>query len=891
MPDESLRHRRHLYNRPHLRSSARGRLAFHATSTKPAQPPSRGEFTLNRCWLVVAAFWIAQVLVSLKAQAVPVDNHLQSATDPWWGGATNVVCFHTLVIAGNDLPPGDYGIFNAQGRLIRPFSVGPDTAPQGTVVCESQPQGNLFDYVDYGTLSFPGISTSYLEIGLPVPMGQTIMSNRMGCTLRRSGVVLGQAIGGEIFYGSCVVGGEALVVTEPLTYIVYYDPNYSDGGDGDGGGETPPDGGLMIIDPAQAGPALYRKTALNGRPLPNAKPQAMPESDAAPEETYVDSFTLGLHHDQTDIYVPIASTDLALQVRRSTVSEVWSNQHGLQPSEMPDRPFGGGWTSNLGANIHFVRQTPLAGAMLVDVDYAYVTDEDGSTYRFLILNDASGKETYLPVPDARNQQDAFVNTLISDGAGHWIFLRKYGTRLIFAPTSIRLTIDGNRLYFSSIYRETHTFARLTQIVDRTGVSLVYSYSSGDNTITPSQITVEDAAGALHPAQQLVIQADANGRVQTVADPQGNTWTYGYSQQPSPASCATLSTVTAPVRQKSGSPMPTYYGYNVASIDDTLPGQYPDPTLHLDVSSFQDPMGKTYAITYQADQSCKVYMGVLGYCVAPRLPLIVSRVDLPDGLGSAVFQNHSFTAVLPDYNTMAVKFYGHKATYVIDAVGNGRLYQFVDPVVNELNSLRKYFTNADILDPFRIPRIILFQQNIITLFDGQNVAFNEGDPANFSFSAGAGTVMLGGELFAFDLLAGLAPSSTTDFSGNPTTFEYNDAWNFNAIYASLPDVHYAFGAYGDPTAQIDAKGQRKSFQYFPAPANGGFDPRARRMTQMVDEAGRTTKYFLDLKGNRISEQIFDDSQNLVKWTDFEYGNADYPGFMTKQTVHAGGSGAK
>ena len=187
---------------------------------------------------------------------------------------------------------------------------------------------------------------------------------------------------------------------------------------------------------------------------------------------------------------------------------------------------------------------------------------------------------------------------------------------------------------------------------------------------------------------------------------------------------------------------------------------------------------------------------------------------------------------------------------------------------------------DQTNPFGVPHMVLFQGEIITLIDGKISAFSDSTDSSFSFN---GTV-LGTESFTFDLLAGLAPATATDFSGNTTTFHYDDTWDFLTNYPFLSGANYAFGKYADVTSQVDAKNQTKSFVYYPV-VTGSPDPRDRRLTQMTDEAGRTTKYTLDAHGNRADEKVYDPFGLLVKWTQLEYGNPQFPGFVTWRTVHA------
>jgi len=149
----------------------------------------------------------------------------------------------------------------------------------------------------------------------------------------------------------------------------------------------------LPIDDA-SGPK-YRKIALNGRPMADEKPQHTEESDQEKEESFIDAMTLGLRHSVTDIFVPIAGSDLVLSARRDVSSTVWNMKGGFRPHEHIDWPFGPGWTSSLAPKVDIV----AAPGQPV---YAYLTDEHGSSHRFIQYVGAGGIQ-FVPSPSSRTE--------------------------------------------------------------------------------------------------------------------------------------------------------------------------------------------------------------------------------------------------------------------------------------------------------------------------------------------------------------------------------------------------------------------------------------------------------------------------------------------------------
>ena len=145
-----------------------------------------------------------------------------------------------------------------------------------------------------------------------------------------------------------------------------------------------------------------------------------------------------------------------------------------------------------------------------------------------------------------------------------------------------------------------------------------------------------------------------------------------------------------------------------------------------------------------------------------------------------------------------------------------------------------------------------------------------------------------ETFMFNPEAAMALSSVVDYSGNTTSYLYEDGWSAASIIPWLTDemannsLFYTY--YGDPTHQIDALGQEKAFEYENLTAPPAAQQILRIMKQITDEENRVTVYEIDpYYGLRLSETISDPEGNVVKLTLFEYMDSTFNGFMTKKTV--------
>jgi len=623
---------------------------------------------------------------------------------------------------------------------------------------------------------------------------------------------------------------------------------------------------------SEMGGQKYRKIGLSGIPISDAKPQAEEETDQVREETFVDALNHTLTHRVTDVYIPLGGSDLALSVERNLTPDIWNDQSGLSPRysaiSRPDRPFGYGWTTNIGANIEIVTQEMFYDTQLPEDcpkqgppnDYAVVTDENGITHRYLIFHGISGSYAFFPSPEGRHDVDAYANTL-KYVDGKFVFRKKHGTTLTFEMSSVDRAVDGN-LFNGFEIDALHVWARLTSIKDRHDAgsgspTISYVYNSENNGLIPDQITAR--------CRSITITHGAE-RITKIQDARGNEWTYSYeSKSGIQSSQAVLSKVTSPIAGE------TKYTYAIASEEDPTPAWInffaPANTYYfLDLKKITDPNGREYSFNYGFDHSRRnntikassegaIIIGDTFY-PAPGNPRNVTSVTT--AAGTAYFVNKSLVKViwgLPIDETGEIRSLPPDDTEitrwmeVTDAANHKRTWNFAQPRIFLMNFLETLLSWGE--TDRRYPWNIAYQQMVLTHPNGGTERFN--------FSADAAMQLAG----------------SVDLCGNGTSFQYADtvsAGNFPFIV----DPGFTVGHYGDPTKQTDALGKIKTFAY---------DSKWRLMTQIVDELSRKTVYDLDpVTAVRTRERVYSPDDTLVRDTEFQYENSNFPGFMTRKIEH-------
>ena len=240
--------------------------------------------------------------------------------------------------------------------------------------------------------------------------------------------------------------------------------------------------------------AQYRKVALNGRPMPDGKPQSSSESDQQNEETFVDALTLALRYSVTDIYEEIPGLATPLAVNRVYQEETWSNRQGFRPHERIDQPFGPGWTSNVVPNVRWEDDYTYDAVHdlyhLAPISHVFATDEDGKEFHFLYN---SQNDTYVPYPTGKHESNPYEASLADDGSG-LVLTKKFGSKVYYAPATDVFDDSGNnsllpddRLAGSASYKG-YSYYKATQVIGRGGAgNMTYLNYLGENPLIPSII--------------------------------------------------------------------------------------------------------------------------------------------------------------------------------------------------------------------------------------------------------------------------------------------------------------------------------------------------------------------------------------------------------------------
>ncbi|AHF90591.1 type IV secretion protein Rhs [Opitutaceae bacterium TAV5] len=619
----------------------------------------------------------------------------------------------------------------------------------------------------------------------------------------------------------------------------------------------------------ESGGPEYRKIALNGLPLPDKKPQYKEESDEADEETFIDPINLSLHHDTTDIYIPLPATELYLGVKRSVRPETWRPSKDLRPSEFLGKPFGPNWASNLSASIRFNRDG--------DHEYVYVTDDNGREFTFLQAyvwetgepgstdrkathtepapTEVQGKTVtrmFIPLMATTDDRQTALYSLIQQPDGVYHFKRKFGSLLVYKQ-AVSQSVPSGREEAG----KTYAYARLESVVDRYGNALEYTYAAATDLI-PSKIQfvqVDESwpthviGGSLpipiNRGPAILISMNSHGYVESVTDPRGKTVTYGYETfnytnpfEPAVYTHHQLVSVTAADGGMS------HYTYSFFGDRDAQhPWDLSRAGLQLELGSISDPLGQAFTFAYTQNHTNTWWHSDDGYVTVTGLPLLVTGITLPDG-NTTRFSTVANRSFQQDWNDIAAT----RTTTVIDADGNKRVYEFSDP---QSEAVREWISDPG----FEAPRMIFYRQSQIRSYSGSS--------------------LIGEETYRFAPSAGMALAEATDFSGNRTAFTYDDPFIYYAGGSyNVSGTVMTSGYYADPTTQTDAFGGVKRFTYGPH----------RIMTGITDENGVRTLYEVDAMGRRLKEQVIPVGNTTpVQETAFAYESATFRGFVTRKTV--------
>jgi len=636
--------------------------------------------------------------------------------------------------------------------------------------------------------------------------------------------------------------------------------------------------------------AEYRKVALNGRPLPDGKPQTASESDQQEEETFVDALTLGLRHSVSDIYETIPGADMPLTVNRVYSEETWSDRNGLRPHERPDQPFGPGWRSNLVASVRWESATNNIHPNV------YVTDENGNEYHFLAVwhGNSFNSCTFVPYPTGKHEKKPYEasltmvsstgNTAASSEAqklstANLTLKKKFGSTVNYEHADlddVYAEILTDRLLGSSTSYAYHYF-RATNVTGRGEVgSLTYTYPV-DNTLVPETITGTGSNTTSGGNLTIVISQDEFGHVRKVMDSDNNVTQYSYSSATDATDGSTfyqLTTVTDPTNAT------VNYTYATLTENDTTPSQSGDLRgcfYHQNLTELEDQNHNTYHFAYQYSYNNSTtnpigfmsFNSLEGDYKTPGRPLMMANISLTNGNTSiplSQYENDSFVEV----GNEQLHLGSRRHTVVTDAEGNVTDYSWSSPKLMMQD----------------IPSVIADES---LNFLGELVAWD-----NLTVTYKDGNTTLGSESYVFDPAAGMALMSATDFSHNKTSFTHGDTWSAPQEYLDvLPGVYDTshnglFGYWDDPTSQqrfatVNGTANQSIIKNFT------YNTTTRLMTNITDEEGNLTHYDFDgnntvpSRGLRISEKHYDRNSTLVAETDYAYGNAAFPGVVTDKTA--------
>lgn len=647
----------------------------------------------------------------------------------------------------------------------------------------------------------------------------------------------------------------------------------------------------------------YRKVALNGRPLSDEKPEQESETEQHPEETYIDAFDLSLHHDTSYIYTPLASSDLVLQATASARETSWSDRRGLKPHESLTMPFGAAWSSNLCA---YVESVETLGDVQTDPISINVVDESGRSQRFATNN----LITFSPWPSSRVDKKTWLNTLDgldtdADGiVDRLVYSKKYGTTLTYDLCDAWFMYSTDRVEGSNEVKR-HRYFRLTQVEDRYGNVMTYDYDNYDETgefVSENKISLIPAViqSSQYPGQFISIQRSADcRRVERITDSRANAIDFTYDE---------VQVFGSPVKQLTSVDYPDgttkHYTYETA-LDTQVDADSGDVTnhFHCNIKKITDKNGASHTFHYAFDHSKSYYIsgdgrvefavninylpeavedhlnqqltalneqvppGTAEYKQMYGLPRRVEQVDLPAGVVDGEFVESigsaDFAKTPGTQTTYGPSFSAASGTTVTDALGNVTAYTFGGPNGEDISG--EVVDVDDTSDSLSTEWMIYYTQMEV------HHGALEGQPGH-----------LGKETFNFDLASGLSLSSMTDFSGNTTTWLFEDNITDGRKLPQLDNAAAFMSKWADPTQKTDALGRVETYQY----------GNHRIMTQVDDVHGTVTATQVDAKGRRSSKTVTDASGTKLLEEDYTYADQDadptndaFPGFMVEKRVVA------
>ncbi len=614
----------------------------------------------------------------------------------------------------------------------------------------------------------------------------------------------------------------------------------------------------------------FRKISHFGRPIPDTKPESETESDEAAEESYVDAFDLSLHHDNSFASIPLAASDLRLEANASVRETSWSTRSGLRPTEEITSPFGISWASNL---CSYIETVETLGSSTTRPTSVNVVDEGGRGQRF---GTSDNLATFFPWPSSLTDKKTYLNELTKAGTDI-VLKKKFGNKLTYSPCDAWFMYSSDRLETTpTVVR--HKYWRLVEVEDRFGEKVEYDYGTNPYSLIPVEIR---AVGRTN--QKLIIARSLNGRrINSITDAMGNTTSFHYTDRTVTIPSTTfeypyqeLAWVEFPGGAKEN------YTYEVVSDQESV-GTRVTRHLHANLKTIQRDGYAQRVFTYGFDRTKKWYDHSLGRLaitaslsslpseVAARARTYVKDVNKTPQAGASLRVQYgvprmvtnvswptmntqaSFSKTAATQTTYGPSFSSTSGSNVTDATGIKYTYTFGG-------------THGEIIDTDSSNAGGTSNVSTQWLVYHSDMTLQYKDAADN---------LLGSESFEFDPNSGLSLKRAVDFCGNETL------WGFEEARPSSPRITLAdkpdfLTKWADPTRKTDALGRIENYAY----------GNHRMLTSLTDNHGAVTEYTVDTLGRRKEMTVRDPGGNLLQREIYEYGNATFPGFMTRKTRKA------
>jgi RHS repeat-associated protein len=328
-------------------------------------------------------------------------------------------------------------------------------------------------------------------------------------------------------------------------------------------------------------------------------------------------------------------------------------------------------------------------------------------------------------------------------------------------------------------------------------------------------TLTKTAGVFHLTKknQTIYHFDAQGRLDSIEDKNGNTTSLTYDTQ------NRLSNVIGPASR-------------------TLTFTYQSPVSNTLLSRVTDPVGRTLGFTYNITGELTVATDTRGYTTTYTYDGEHRLLSITDAKGHTFVTNQyndagrvvkqwdgkgnqwTFAYDEPDHNTIVTDPLGRTTTYDYD--DQLRLVKETDA----LNNTSSYAYDAD--------------NNRIQITD------KRGHTTRYAYDDRGNTTIVTDALgytrtFTYD--AQNNPTRETDKLGHTTVYTYNSNGNLIARQDALGNVaHWAYDAYGQVVSQTDALSRTTRYAY---DAYG-------HQTAITDTLGNATTFTYDIVGRKLSE---------------------------------------